>query len=95
MKKNLAKINVLNLVLVLVLLGFTLFKINLLVKEALSIESMKREITELSKGNQKLEDEALSINSISHLDQFLENSNFVKAEKIKFIQVFEGRVVAK
>jgi hypothetical protein len=56
---------------------------------------MKREIVEISKENQKLEDEALSVNSIFNLDQFLEKSSFVKAEKMKFIQILEGGVVVK
>jgi hypothetical protein len=55
---------------------------------------MKKEIIEISKENQKLEDEALAIKSISNLAQFLEKTNLVKAEKMKFFQIFGG-VVAK
>jgi hypothetical protein len=95
MTKVLTKINILNLVLLLVLCGLTLFKINLLTKEMNSISLAKREIAKLSKENQKLEDEALVLNSISNLDQFLGSFNFVKAEKMKFIQILGGGVVAK
>jgi hypothetical protein len=94
MKKILEKVNILNLIAVLVLVGLTIFRIGLLTKEISSIGLMKRKIVEISKENQKLEDEALAIDSISNLDQFLENANFVKAEKMKFIQILEG-VVAK
>jgi hypothetical protein len=94
MRKILEKINILNLTVVLILSGLTIFKIGLLTKEISLIGSMKKEIIEISKENQKLEDEALAINSISNLDQFLENTNLVKAEKMKFIQIFGG-VVAK
>jgi hypothetical protein len=94
MRKILEKINILNLTVVLILSGVTIFKIALLTKEISLISSMKKEIIEISKENQKLEDEALAINSISNLDQFLENTNLVKAEKMKFIQIFGG-VVAK
>jgi hypothetical protein len=94
MRKILEKINILNLTVVLILFGLTIFKIGLLTKEISLISSMKKEIIEISKENQKLEDEALAINSISNLDQFLENTNLVKAEKVKFIQIFGG-VVAK
>jgi hypothetical protein len=94
MRKILEKINILNLTVVLILYGVTILKIALLTKEISLIGSMKKEIIEISKENQKLEDEALAINSISNLDQFLENTNLVKAEKMKFIQIFGG-VVAK
>jgi cell division protein FtsB len=95
MRKILEKINILNLIAVLVLLGFTIFRIGVLTEEISSISSMKKKIAEFSKENQKLEDEALSLNSISNLAQFLENTNLVKAEKMKFIQILEGGVVAK
>jgi hypothetical protein len=95
MSKILEKINILNLLVILVFSGLTLFKISLLTNEISSIGSMKRKIVELSKENQKLEDEALALNSISNLTQFLENSNLVKAERLKFIQIPEGGVVVK
>jgi hypothetical protein len=56
---------------------------------------MKEKINQLSKENQKLQEEILNSNSISNLDQFLENSKLVKAKKIKFIQIFESGVVKK
>jgi hypothetical protein len=95
MSKILEKINILNLLVILVFSGLTLFKISLLTNEISSIGSMKRKIVELSKENQKLEDETLALNSISNLTQFLENSNLVKAERLKFIQIPEGGVVVK
>jgi cell division protein FtsB len=93
MRKLLEKINILNLSLILVLFGLTLFRISILTNEISSIDIMKKRIAELSKENQKLEDEFLATNSISNLSQFLENSNLVKAEKIKFIQILEGGMV--
>ena len=95
MKKILTQINILNLILILVLSSLTLFKISILTEEIFSIRLMKKKIVELSKENQRLEDEALDLNSISNLAQFLENSNFVKTEKIKFIQILEGGIVVK
>jgi cell division protein FtsB len=95
MRKVLKKISSWSLFLLFFLFGLTLFRIGLLTKEVVLVDSMEKEITQLSKENQRLEDEALSLNSISNLDQFLENSNFVKGEKVKFIQILEGRVVAK
>jgi hypothetical protein len=95
MRKILEKINILNLIVVLVLFGVTIFRIGLLTEDISMISSMKKKTVEVSKENQKLEDEALSLNSISNLAQFLENANLVKAEKMKFIQILEGGVVAK
>jgi cell division protein FtsB len=94
MRKILEKINILNLIAVLVLFGLTIFRIGLLTEEISSISLMKKKMVEISKENQKLEDEVLTLNSISNLAQFLENKNLVKAEKMKFIQILEG-VVAK
>ena len=95
MRKILEKINILNLIAVLVLFWLAIFRIDLLTEEISSISLMKKKMVEISKENQKLEDEVLTLNSISNLAQFLENKNLVKAEKIKFIQILEGGVVAK
>jgi hypothetical protein len=95
MRKILKTINILNSIFLSILLGLILLEIGLLTKEVSFIEITKKKIDQLSKENQKLEDEVLKSNSISNLDQFLEKSNFVKAEKIKFIQILEGGVVAK
>jgi hypothetical protein len=95
MRKILKTINILNSIFLSILLGLILLEIGLLTKEVSFIEITKKKIDQLSKENQKLEDEVLNSNSISNLDQFLEKSNFVKAEKIKFIQILEGGVVAK
>jgi cell division protein FtsB len=95
MRKILKTINILNSIFLSILLGLSLLEIGLLTKEVSFIEITKEKIDQISKENQKLEDEVLNLNSISNLDQFLEKSNFVKAEKIKFVQILEGGVVAK
>ena len=95
MKKILAKINILNLIVVLILFGLTLFRVSLLTKEIALINLMQKKIVEIAKENQRLEDTAFDLDSISNLAQFLENSNLVKAKRVKFIQIFEGGVVAK
>jgi hypothetical protein len=95
MRKILKTINILNSIFLSILLGLILLEISLLTKDVSFIEITKKKIDQISKENQKLEDEVLNSNSISNLDQFLEKSSLVKAEKVKFIQILEGGVVAK
>ena len=95
MRKISKAINILNFIFLSILLGLCLVEVRFFIKEVFLIKEMKEKITQLSKENQKLQEEILNSNSISNLDQFLENSKLVKAKKIKFIQIFEGGVVKK
>jgi hypothetical protein len=97
MKKNsiLNKIKIINIILVSILFVVTLFEIGLFSQGIYFINFAKKRIDELSKENEVLEDKLLDLSSISNLNQFLEKSEFVKAEKIKFIQILESGVVVK
>jgi len=95
MRKLLVKINIFNTILILILCGIMIVKLDCFTRETVTINLLKKEIEKISKENQKLEEEVLTAGSISNLDQFLEKSDLVKAEKIQFIQIFEGGMVVK
>lgn len=91
----LKKVQILNLILILILLSLTVFQVGILTNQIYFISQAERKIKQLSKENQILEEEFLSSNSLSTLEDFVKKENLVKAEKIKFIQIFGGTVLAK
>lgn len=97
MKKNriLNKIKALNLILILLLFVFTIFQIGVLTNQVYFISQAKKKINQLSKENQFLEEQFFNSNSLSNLDDFIKKENLVKVEKMKFIQIFQGAVLAK
>lgn len=97
MKKNsiVNIIKTLNLTLVFLFLIITLFQIGIFSKKLYFITEAERKIKQLSKENQMLQEQFLNSNSLSNLDDFIKRENFVKIGKMKFIQVFEGAVLAK
>jgi hypothetical protein len=78
-----------------VLAIFTIFHIGVFTENVSEINFLKKKISQISKENQRLEDEILNMNLPHNLSQFVKNSSLIKAEKIKFIQILEGGVVAK
>jgi Ser-tRNA(Ala) deacylase AlaX len=88
-------IKLLNFTLIVFLLILTIFQIGIFTSQIYFIEQAERKIEELSKENQVLEEKFLSSNSLSNLEEFVKKENLVKAGKIKYIQIFEGAVLAK
>jgi cell division protein FtsB len=84
-----------NLALIIFFLVFTIFQIGVFTSQVYFLEQAKRKIEKISKENQILEEKFLALNSLSKVEEFVKKENFVKAQKIKFIQIFEGAVLAK
>jgi len=73
----------------------TFYQLYLLSNDIYFITKGKVQRENLSREIKKLEIELSEASSLSHLDQFLANSNFIRSEKSKFIQIFESGVAAK
>jgi cell division protein FtsB len=88
-------IKFLNLSSIVFLSIFTIFQIGIFTSRVYFLKQAERKIEELSKENQILEEKFLSSNSPSKVEEFVKEENLVKAGRIKFIQIFEGAVLAK
>ncbi len=78
-----------------VLLIFSFYQVFSLSQNLYFLKKGEKEIAKLSKEIKKLEVELSEKTSLSNLDQFLANSHLIKAERAKFIEVFESGVAAK
>lgn len=94
-KSILVKINILSFLLVVFSFLLTIFQVGFFTKEIYFLNQAKEEITKLSRENQNLEDQLLSLNFFSKLEEFLKKENFVRAKNLKYIQIFEGAALAK
>ncbi len=92
---NLKKINILLSIFSLVFFSLTIFQILKFAEKHYLIKKAEKEINKIENENQKLEDELFSFNQTINLDEFLQKEGFVEAKNVKYIQVFEGTVLAK
>jgi len=83
------------LISVISLLVFSIFQACSLAKENYLIKDSERKINNLTKENKTLEINFSKSNSLSNIENYLSKENFVKANQIKYIQIFESSVVTK
>ena len=72
-----------------------IFQVGSLTKDIYLIKDYERKLDNLSKGNETLEINFSKSNSLSNIEGFLSKENFVKSNKVKYIQILESSVVAK
>ncbi|OHA76747.1 MAG: hypothetical protein A3H01_00515 [Candidatus Wildermuthbacteria bacterium RIFCSPLOWO2_12_FULL_40_9] len=80
---------------VLIFVFLSVFQINMMTRETYSIRDYQNKIRELS-----LENKALSINlsqtdSLARFEILVQGLNLEKADRVQYIQVLAGQVVAK
>ncbi len=95
LKLSLKTFWVLSIILTIAFLVFYIFQVNLMTTETYLIQYYQKKIKELSRENKTLEINFSQENSLSHLEVLVGNLNLEKADKIHYIQVLEGQVVAK
>jgi len=95
MKKIINKINILAFLILLILFIFTSLNIGKLSGEFSYIAFLKKQIHKVSRENQKLEEELLSLNLMVNVDNFIQNNNLVRVNKVKFFQILDSGIVAK
>lgn len=94
-KLILKRINIFCSLVVIFLCLITIIHISFLVGQYYFLLKTEKEIRRLGRENQFLEDEFLKISTLSNLDEFLKERNFVKAKNFKYLQVFGSAAIAK
>jgi energy-coupling factor transporter transmembrane protein EcfT len=80
---------------ILSLLIVCIFQLNAYTKEFYLIQNYEKKLNQLTQENKNLEINFSQANSLKHLGSYLENQVFEKAERIEYIRVLEGTVLAK
>jgi len=77
------------------LLVFYIFQENSIVQNIYLLNNYERKLTELQEDYKNLEIKFAEINSLENLESLVQNLNYEKIEKIRYIQVLGGQVVTK
>ena len=85
---------ILNFILI-ILLGLYIFQVGTLTQAIYLIKDYEKKLDSLSKENEILEINFSKSNSLSNLENFLSKENFVKSNKVKYIQILESSVLNK
>ena len=78
-----------------VLLIFYIIQVSYLAKTRFEVSSHKKEIAQLLQNNKNLELYYSQENSFASLDRLLENSDYVKVDKVHYIQVLDEVVAVR
>ena len=85
----------LTLILIFILLVSYIFQVSFLTREIYLIKDYQRKLNNLSKENEILEIDFSKSNSLSNIENYLSEKNFVKAKQVKYIQILESSMVKK
>ncbi len=77
------------------LVGFYIFQVGALSQEKYLIKDYEEKMNFLSKNNRFLDISFSKMNSLSNIENYLKDKNFVKTNGVKYIRILEGSVVAK
>lgn len=77
------------------LVGFYIFQVGALSQEKYLIKDYEEKMNLLSKNNIFLDISFSKMNSLSNIENYLKDKNFVKTNGVKYIRILEGSVVAK
>lgn len=95
-RKSIKKIPVsIGAILITALLILFFFQENILVKQRNLLAIQTKRIASISKTNENLEMSFLEKNHLKNIGEIAKQLNFIKAEKIHYIKVLEGTVVAR
>ena len=78
-----------------VLLILYIIQVSYLAKTSFEVSSHKKEIAQLLQNNKNLELYYSQENSFASLDRLLENSDYVKVDKVHYIQVLDEVVAVR
>lgn len=84
-----------NIALVIILLGFCVFQINMQIKESSLIKNYENKIVQISEQNKNLEINFSQANSLANLETLLMNLNYEKVGRVQYLRVPGSTVVAK
>lgn len=86
---------VINFILISFLLAFYVFQVSVLTQEIYLIKNYEKRFDSLSKENEISEISLSKVNSLSNIKNYFSSEDFVKATRVKYIQILEGSVVTK
>lgn len=93
LKFNLKFFLILSFILIISLFALYIFQINYLTSGNYQIKKSQEKIRELSEENQNLEIQLAKISSLASIENLIENFDFVKVDKIHYIQILENQIV--
>jgi cell division protein FtsB len=82
------------IILSLFLLVFYILQVGALSKDIYLLGSYERKLAQLSENNNFLDVSFSKMNSLSNIDEYLAVSDFIKTNKVKYIQILDNSVVA-
>lgn len=91
---NLKIIWLFSAILTSLLLVSYIIQISSLSQKAYQINDYKARLNQLSKNNNLLDINFSKMNSLSHVDNYLQNKDFIKSSQVKYIQVLESSVAS-
>ncbi len=77
------------------LLVLYIFQVNFLTREVYSVKTYENQLQTLTQENKTLEIDFSKVSSLSNIDGYLQNKNFVKVSNVKYIKILESQVAAK
>ena len=80
---------------ILSLIAISIIQVNAYTKEMYAVKQYGYRVAELQEETSLLEINLSKANSLNNLNQHVEDQTFVKADKIQYIQLFEGTAMAK
>ncbi len=83
------------LALITSLLVLYVFQVNFLTREVYSVEAYENQLQTLTQENKTLEIDFSKVSSLSNIDDYLQNKNFVKVSNVKYIKILESQVATK
>jgi hypothetical protein len=91
-KYSLKNFLTLNIILIVLLIGFCIFQVNSLITKGYLVQNYEKQLNDLTVENEGLEIKFGKINSLENIDTLVKNLNFEKVDKIYYIRILEGQV---
>ncbi len=82
------------LISILALLVFYIFQVNSLTNGTYLGQSCEKKLSQLSGENETLEVNFSKANSLTNIENYLQNQNFEKVSQVKYIYILESSVAA-
>jgi len=82
-------------ILILTPLVFYIFQVNALTRETYLIKNYEKNLGQLSSESETLKVDFSKVNSLSNLENYLQNGNFEKVTQVKYIQILESSLAAR
>jgi len=82
-------------VLIISLLVLYVFQINSLTYENYLLKSQEKKLTEIKKEKEILEINFSNARSLANIENYFQNQNFEKTNRVKYIQILETSVATK